>query len=52
MQTSRDPMAPLRTWKELFLGERAAKNKRSSRPRRRYSHHGFTVNAHPATTGE
>lgn len=33
MQISKDPMAPLRTWKELFLGERALKSKRSLRPR-------------------
>jgi hypothetical protein len=45
-------MAPLRTWKELFLGERAAKSKRSSRPRRRYTDHGFAANAHPAAAGE
>ena len=52
MQTSRDPMAPLRTWKELFLGERALKSKRANRPRRRYSNHAFAVTAHHGAAGE
>lgn len=30
-------MAPLRTWKELFLGERALKQKKTCRTERRYS---------------
>lgn len=51
MQTSRDPMAPLRTWKELLLGERAFKLKRSERPRRRTSQ-AFTMSASHAAVGE
>jgi hypothetical protein len=35
MQISKDPLAPLRAWKELLFGERALKAKRSWRARRR-----------------
>jgi hypothetical protein len=31
MQTSKDPLAPLRCWKELLLGERALKAKTEAR---------------------
>jgi hypothetical protein len=31
-------MEPLRSWKEIFLGERALKNKKSCRPARRFGH--------------
>ena len=34
-------MAPLRSWKELFLGERALKSKRAAR--RRFTRHTFTA---------
>ena len=52
MQTSKDPMAPLRTWKELFLGERAFKPKRSERQRRRYANHSLTLSASHSVVGE
>ena len=52
MQTSRDPMAPLRTWKELFLGERALKPKRSERQRRRYGSNTLTLTTSHGTVGE
>ena len=35
MKISRDPLEPLRCWKELLLGERAFKGKKASRNRRR-----------------
>jgi hypothetical protein len=35
MQISKDPLAPLRAWKELLMGERALKGKKSWRDRRR-----------------
>jgi hypothetical protein len=31
-------MEPLRSWKEIFLGERAFKTKKSCRPARRFGH--------------
>ena len=52
MQTSKDPMAPLRTWKELFLGERAFKAKRSERPRRRCVSATLTLTTSHGTVGE
>jgi hypothetical protein len=45
-------MAPLRTWKELFLGERALKPKRSERQRRRDPHHALSMTASHAVAGE
>jgi hypothetical protein len=49
MQTTKDPLAPLRTWKELFFGDRSLKSKRLSRPRRRFDHQSFSVaTAHAA----
>lgn len=35
MKTSRDPLQPLRCWKELFLGERAFKSQKDTREQRR-----------------
>ena len=45
-------MAPLRSWKELFLGERALKPKRSARPRRRFAQSGFDMTASHVAVGE
>lgn len=35
MRVSRDPLEPLRSWKELFLGERAFRPKKLPRSLRR-----------------
>jgi hypothetical protein len=34
MRVSREPLAPLRSWKELFLGARALRQKKANRGRR------------------
>lgn len=34
MRTSKDPLAPLRCWKELFLGERSQRSKKQDRQAR------------------
>ena len=34
MRVSREPLTPLRSWKELFLGTRAQRPKKSERVRR------------------
>ena len=40
MRVSRDPMEPLRCWKELFFGEKAFRPKKTGRlNRRRVSGH-------------
>lgn len=31
MRTSKDPMEPLRSWKELLMGDRAFRQKKASR---------------------
>jgi hypothetical protein len=49
MRTSKDPLAPIRNWKELFLGER--NTKKVSRPRRRSLTLGFGDVSH-AHAGE
>ena len=38
MRTSNDPLAPLRSWKELFLGHRAGKNRKDRRDSHREKH--------------
>jgi hypothetical protein len=45
-------MAPLRSWKELILGDRALKPKRSARPRRRFAHNGFDMHTSHVAVGE
>jgi hypothetical protein len=45
-------MAPLRSWKELFLGERALKPKRPARLRRRFAHNGFDMTTSHVAVGE
>ncbi len=53
MRVSKDPMEPLRCWKELFLGERAFRTKKSSRfHRRRHSHATMLGNSSHVVVGE
>ena len=48
MRTSKDPMEPLRCWKELLLGERAFRSKKLSRLlRRRCADHVIIGNGAP-----
>jgi hypothetical protein len=45
-------MEPLRSWKELFLGERAYKPKKSHRSRRRYAHNESMIGSPQTGLGE
>jgi hypothetical protein len=45
-------MEPLRSWKEIFLGERALKNKKSCRPARRFGHGLRVMRADHVAVGE
>jgi hypothetical protein len=36
MRVSKDPLEPLRCWKELFLGERTFKSRKGSATQRRF----------------
>jgi hypothetical protein len=55
MRISRDPLSPLRSWKELFLGERAGKIQKESRNRHREEHEVYSpmhMDQSPALAGE
>jgi hypothetical protein len=43
-------MAPLRSWKELFLGERALRLKKSARARQSMSHSSLANGTHTTAT--
>ena len=48
MRTSKDPMEPLRSWKELLMGDRAFRQKKASRQlrSRQSSHSMMAVGVH------
>jgi len=46
MRVSKEPLEPLRCWKELFLGERAFKMKKVSRLFRRLAGSRLSANGH------
>ena len=43
MRVSKDPLEPLRCWKELFLGERTFKSRKRSETQRRFVVNDFTL---------
>ncbi len=45
-------MEPLRSWKEIFLGERALKSKKNGRPDRRFGHGLQVMRPTHVTVGE